>query len=78
MDFQVRISDTALADLEEIPEYSWTDLPADAERWFFLNRIESVNRGEVAEYNGIDRRVRFQRCLVYIHSAWNGLCNREA
>ncbi len=33
MDFQVRISEPALADLEEILEYSWWNLPGSSERF---------------------------------------------
>ncbi|MGO9263032.1 MAG: type II toxin-antitoxin system RelE/ParE family toxin [Bryobacteraceae bacterium] len=33
MDFQVQISDPALADFEDILEYSWFNFPATAERF---------------------------------------------
>lgn len=42
MDFQVRISEAALADLEEILEYTWINFPSTAERFgnAILNHIE--------------------------------------
>lgn len=41
MDFQVRISDPALADFEEILEYSWVNFPATVESFgnALLNHI---------------------------------------
>ena len=41
MDFQIRISDAALADLREIVEYSWVKFPAAAESFgnALLNHI---------------------------------------
>ena len=33
MDFQVRITDPALVDFEDILEYSWTHFPATADRF---------------------------------------------
>jgi plasmid stabilization system protein ParE len=42
VDFQVRISDPALADFEAIIEYSWTNFPATAERFgnAILNHVD--------------------------------------
>ena len=46
MDFQVRISETALADFRDILEYSWLNFPASAEAFgnALLNHIELLNR----------------------------------
>ena len=42
MDFQARITEAALADLEEILAYSWDRFPATAERFgnAILNHVE--------------------------------------
>jgi len=42
VDFQVRISDPALADFEDILEYSWANFPATAERFgnALLNHVD--------------------------------------
>ena len=42
MDFQIRITEAALADLEGILAYSWTHFPATAERFgnALLNHID--------------------------------------
>ena len=42
MDFQIRITEAALADLEGIIAYSWANFPATAERFgnAILNHIE--------------------------------------
>ena len=42
MDFQVRISEPALAELEGIIEYSWANFPATAERFgnALLNHLD--------------------------------------
>jgi len=42
VDFQVRITEAALADLEEILAYSWANFPATAERFgnALLDHIE--------------------------------------
>ena len=42
MDFQIRITEAALADFEEILAYSWVNFPASAERFgnAILNHIE--------------------------------------
>ena len=46
MDFQVRISEAALADLEEILAYSWAHLPETTERFgnAILDHIEVLKR----------------------------------
>ena len=46
MDFQVRISEPALADFEEILDYSWANFPATAERFghALLDHIELLKR----------------------------------
>lgn len=42
MDFQVRITEAALADFEEILDYSWVNFPATAERFgnALLNHVD--------------------------------------
>ncbi|MEO7142350.1 MAG: type II toxin-antitoxin system RelE/ParE family toxin [Bryobacteraceae bacterium] len=42
MDFQIRITETALADFEEVLDYSWLNFPAAAERFgnAILNHID--------------------------------------
>ena len=42
MEFQIRITESALADFEEILAYSWANFPASAERFgnAILNHIE--------------------------------------
>ena len=40
MDFQIRITEAALTDFEEILAYSWVNFPARAERFGNLNHIE--------------------------------------
>jgi plasmid stabilization system protein ParE len=42
VDFQIRITEAALADFEEILAYSWVNFPARAERFgnAILNHIE--------------------------------------
>jgi hypothetical protein len=42
VDFQVQISDPALADFEEILEYSWANFPATAEQFgnAVLNHVD--------------------------------------
>ena len=42
MDFQIRISQAALTDFEEILHYSWSNFPATAERFgtAILNHVE--------------------------------------
>jgi plasmid stabilization system protein ParE len=42
VDFQIRISDPALADFEDILEYSWANFPATAERFgnALLNHVD--------------------------------------
>lgn len=46
MDFQVRISAPALADFEQIIEYSWASFPETAERFgsAILNHLELLSR----------------------------------
>jgi plasmid stabilization system protein ParE len=42
VDFQVRITEEALADLEEILDYSWANLPGSRERFAnaLLNHVD--------------------------------------
>ena len=46
MDFQVRISAPALADLEAILEYSWANFPSTAERFgnAILNHVDLLKK----------------------------------
>lgn len=46
MDFQVRISQAALADFAEILNYSWVNFPSAAERFgnTLLNHVELLKR----------------------------------
>jgi plasmid stabilization system protein ParE len=45
VDFQIRITEAALADFEEILAYSWANFPAIAERFgtTILNHMELLN-----------------------------------
>ncbi|MBV8728694.1 MAG: type II toxin-antitoxin system RelE/ParE family toxin [Acidobacteriia bacterium] len=46
MDFQVRISDVALAEFEDLLEYSWDKFPESAERFgnSLLDHVEMLER----------------------------------
>jgi plasmid stabilization system protein ParE len=46
VDFQIRISEAALADFEEILAYSWDSFPATAERFgqAILNHLDLLKR----------------------------------
>ena len=50
MDFQVRISDPALIDFEDILEYSWANFPANAEH--FGNAIHPHPEPQPVSRNG--------------------------
>ena len=71
MDFQVRITEGALADFQEILAYSWTNFPDSAERFgnALLNHLDILKRfpyigSPVANYRGV-RQLAHTPILIY-------------
>ena len=72
MDFQVRITQAALGDFEEILEYSWINFPDAAERFgnAILNHIDLLKRfpfigSPVTHHPGVRRLVHTPILIYY-------------
>jgi len=72
VDFQIRITEAALADFEEIFEYSWTNLPGSAERFgnAILNHVNLLKSfpfigSPVAGYEGVRQLVHTPILIYY-------------
>ena len=72
MDFKIRISEPALADFEEILNYSWANFPAIAERFghALLDHIELLKRfpyvgSPVADRPGVRQLVHTPILIYY-------------
>jgi plasmid stabilization system protein ParE len=71
VDFQVRISEAALADLESIVEYSWSVFPGTAERFgsALLDLVDLLGRfpyiGNRFAKRQLTRRLVYTPILIY-------------
>ena len=71
MDFQIRITEAALADFQEILAYSWANFPDSAERFgnALLNHIDILKRfpyigSPAVNYQGV-RQLAHTPILIY-------------
>ena len=66
MDFQIRVTDTALAGFEEILDCSWVNFPGTAER--FGHALRQIVHTPILIYYRVNQSPDF----VEILAIWNG------